>query len=129
MKNKLHIFLALISAIFGILTIKTGALFLFTPEGQIAAGDYVPFVLWFNFIAGFFYFITGIGIYFKKTWTYKAAITLAILTSIVFAAFGFHVALGGLYEVRTVGAIIFRTLFWVFISFGLGKVVFKKPQN
>ena len=116
MKNKLYIILAFISVVFGVMTIRTGGLFLFTEEGQVAAGNYVPFVLWFNFIAGFFYVVTGVGIALKKAWSLKASRALAILTGVVFIAFGGHVFFGGAYEVRTFGAMTFRTLFWVVIS-------------
>ena len=121
MKNKLHIILALVSVVFGLMTVRTGALFLFTAEGRLAAGNYVPYVLWFNFIAGFFYTITGIGIFLKKPWSAKAANLLFLLTGIVFIAFGIHVFRGGAYEVRTIGAMIIRTVFWLIISVSLSK--------
>ncbi len=62
MKKKMYMLLAFVSILFGLVTLKTGGQTLFTIDGQNAAGDYVPFVLWFNFTAGFFYIITGIGI-------------------------------------------------------------------
>ena len=58
---------AIIAVVFGMMTIKSGGSVLFiNGEARLAAGNYVDFVLWFNFSAGFFYVATGIGIWWKK---------------------------------------------------------------
>lgn len=102
---------------FGAMTIKSGGFALFGGiEGKEFAGKYAPFVLWFNFIAGFFYVISGIGITLRTKWALKISFTLAILTSLVFIAFGVHIFLGNPYEMRTVGAMTVRSLFWFLIS-------------
>jgi hypothetical protein len=108
---------AIIAVIFGVMTIKSGGSVLFiNGEARLAAGNYVDFVLWFNFLAGFFYVLTGIGIWLEKAWAPKAAITIAALTLLVFAAFGIHVLNGGEYEQRTVIAMSVRTLLWTAIA-------------
>jgi hypothetical protein len=108
---------AIIAVIFGVMTIKSGGSVLFiNGEARLAAGNYVDFVLWFNFLAGFFYVFTGIGIWLEKAWAPKAAITIAALTLLVFAAFGIHVLNGGEYEQRTVIAMSVRTLLWTAIA-------------
>ena len=108
---------AVIAVIFGIMTIKSGGSVLFiNGEARQAAGNYVDFVLWFNFLAGFFYVATGIGIWLEKAWAAKAAITLAVLTLLVFAAFGVHILNGGEYEQRTVIAMSVRSLLWTAIA-------------
>ena len=118
-----NLFLGLIAIGFGVMTIKTGGFALFGGvEGKEFAGRYVPFVLWFNFIAGFFYVIVGIGIIIKKAWSLILAKILAITTILVFAGFGIHVLSGGDYEMRTVGALTVRSLFWIFISIVLMKI-------
>ena len=33
-----------------------------------AAGHYVPFVLWFNFLAGFAYIVAGVGLWMRRRW-------------------------------------------------------------
>ncbi len=109
---------AIIAVIFGMMTIKSGGSVLFIDgEARLAAGNYVDFVLWFNFLAGFFYVVTGIGIWLDKAWAPKAAITIAALTLLVFAAFGVHILNGGEYEQRTVIAMSMRTLVWTAIAF------------
>lgn len=108
---------ATIAVVFGVMTIKSGGSVLFiNGEARQAAGNYVDFVLWFNFLAGFFYIAAGIGIWLKKTWASVAAITIAAMTLLVFAAFGVHILNGGEYEQRTVIAMSIRTLVWVAIA-------------
>jgi len=108
---------AVIAVIFGVMTIKSGGSVLFiNGEARQAAGNYVDFVLWFNFLAGFFYVATGIGIWLEKAWAAKVAITIAALTLLVFAAFGIHVLNGGEYEQRTVIAMSVRSLLWTAIA-------------
>ena len=107
---------ALVAVLFGILTIKSGGQVLFGDESyRVAAGDYVPFVLWFNFTAGFIYLIAGIGIALRKPWAAGVALLIAITTLLVFAAFGLHVFADGAYEMRTVAAMTLRTTFWTVI--------------
>lgn len=108
---------AIITVIFGIMTIKSGGSVIFIDgEARQAAGNYVDFVLWFNFTAGFFYVATGIGIWLQKTWSLTAAIILAILTLMVFGAFGLYIYFGGEYEQRTVSAMSLRSAVWIVIA-------------
>lgn len=79
-------------------------------------GNAVPFVLWFNFIAGFLYVIAGLGLLLKARWAVRLSIAIALATALVLAAFGLHVAGGGLYEMRTVGAMLLRTAVWATIA-------------
>jgi hypothetical protein len=72
----------------------------------------VPFVLWFNFLAGLIYILAGWAIWTRAQWATPLALTLCVATLLVAAAFGWHVAHGGAYEPRTIGALIFRAGFW-----------------
>lgn len=108
---------ALVAIGFGLLTIKEGGTVLFGSEAaRSAAGHYVPFVLWFNFLAGFAYVVSGMGLWMQRRWAAWLALALAVTTAIVFAAFGAHVLLGGNYELRTVMAMTLRTLVWAAIA-------------
>ena len=108
---------AIIAVVFGIMTIKSGGSVLFIDgEARRAAGNYVDFVLWFNFSAGFFYVATGIGMWLKKAWAPAAAITIAALTLLVFGAFEIHIYYGGEYEQRTVAAMTLRSVVWIVIA-------------
>lgn len=109
--------ISLIAVAFGLLTIKEGGTILFGGQAaQISAGDYVPFVLWFNFLAGFAYVIAGIGLWLQYRWAAWLAIVIAVATAFVFAAFGVHIYTGGAYEMRTVIAMSLRTLVWMTIA-------------
>jgi len=106
-----------VALVFGALTVFSGGRVLFGPEAaRLAAGNYVPFVLWFNFLAGFAYVAAGVGLSLWRRWAARLALALAIATAVVFAAFGVHVALGGAFEPRTVAAMTLRTAFWVAIA-------------
>ena len=102
---------------FGVLTIRSGAMVLFTTgvEHQ-AAGHYVPFVLWFNFSAGFVYLVAGLGLWAQQRWAGWLAILIALSTLTVFVAFGRYIMSGGAYEVRTVGAMTMRSVVWIALS-------------
>lgn len=108
---------SLVAVAFGLLTIKEGGTVLFGSESaRAAAGNYVPFVLWFNFLAGFVYVIAGVGLWALKRWAVWLALVLAIGTLVVFAAFGVYVFMGGAYEMRTVVAMTLRTTVWAVIA-------------
>lgn len=108
--------IAVVAIIFGIATIISGGKSLFTQAGSVAAGNYVPFVLWFNFIAGFVYVAAGIGMVQGRAWTKRLAFIIAAATCLVFVFFGIHILMGGAYENRTVIAMILRSGFWLFVA-------------
>ncbi|MEZ5776978.1 MAG: hypothetical protein R3E44_01310 [Paracoccaceae bacterium] len=106
-----------VALVFGALTIISGGRALFGgAEARLAVGDAVPFVLWFNFLAGFAYVAAGIGLFMRRRWALWLSFAIVIATALVFAAFGIHVASGRAYEVRTVGAMVLRTGVWAAIS-------------
>ena len=104
---------AIVALLFGLVTLREGGGVLFGGEAaRAAAGHYVPFVLWFNFLAGFAYVAAGVGLWLQKRWARNLALALALATLAVYVAFGVHVARGGAYEMRTVLAMALRTAFW-----------------
>jgi hypothetical protein len=109
--------LALVAIIFGIVTISVGGKTLFGgTEERAAAGNIVPFVLWFNFVAGFVYVIAGFGLFLWKRWAAQLSAAIAVATIVVFIAFGVHIFIGGAFEDRTVGAMILRSAVWIAIA-------------
>ena len=107
-----------VAILFGMLTLKSGGMVLFVDgPDRVAAGNYVPFVLWFNFIAGFFYILAGVGLWLQKRWAVWLAGATAISTLITFALFGMHILNDGLYEYRTVIAMSLRSTVWSVIAF------------
>jgi len=112
--------LGVLALLFGLLTIREGsAVIFFDGPGKAAAGNYVPFVLIFNTIAGVFYVVAGVGVLRRRRWAKLLAIFLAGSTAVVFAALGVFVFLGNPYEMRTIGAMVLRTAFWGFAAVAL----------
>ena len=85
-------------------------------EARRAAGAYIGFVVWFNFLGGFAYAAAGAGLCMRQRWAALLAFLIAAATLLVFLAFGLHVAGGAAYEVRTVVAMSFRLAVWLAIS-------------
>lgn len=109
--------ISLVAVGFGLLTIKEGGTVLFGGEAaRAAAGYYVPFVLWFNFVAGFAYVVAGAGLWMQQRWGAWLAVAIVAATALTFAAFGAHVYSGEAYEPRTVIAMSLRTLVWIAIA-------------
>ena len=98
---------------FGILTLVSGGRAL---TGAADMGAVVPFVLWFNFLAGFAYVAGGILLWRGHRLALPVALAILIATAGIFAAFGWRVATGGAYELRTVGAMSLRTGFWALMT-------------
>jgi hypothetical protein len=94
---------------FGLLTVVSGASALF---GAIDMGAVVPFVLWFNALAGLAYILGGILLWRGHPLALPVALAILVATAVVFAAFLWRVAAGGAYEMRTLGAMTLRTAFW-----------------
>ena len=105
---------------FGLVTIFVGArVLLGIAEARQMAGAYVEFVLRFNVLAGFAYVAAGVGIWRGKRWSLWLALAIAVLTTLVLAAFLVHVQLGGSYEVRTLWALPFRAAIWFAVAAAL----------
>lgn len=109
--------LAVVAIAFGVLTLLSGGAVLFGGEQtRDAAGAYVPFVIWFNFLSGFAYVAAGAGLYAGRRWAGMLAAALALALVAVSVAFALHVAGGGAFEMRTVAALGLRTLLWLVIA-------------
>ena len=118
-------FTTIIAVVFGLLTIKSGGAVLFVDGiAREEAGNYVPFVLWFNFVAGFAYLIAGTGIFMQKIWAARMSVFIVIATIVVFVLFGIHILNEGTYELRTVAAMSLRTIAWALIAtFAYRKII------
>ena len=109
--------LAIAAIAFGVLTVFSGGRALFGGmEARAELGNVVPFVLWFNFIAGFVYVVAGVALLRTRRWAAAAALLLAVVTVLVFLAFAVHILAGGAFEARTVGALSLRSLFWIAVA-------------
>ena len=104
---------ATLAGAFGVATVAKGTQVLFgSAVARVDAGHHVPFVLWFNFLAGFAYVAAALGIGLRRRWASRLAAGIAGATALVFLAFGAHVLSGGAFETRTVAAMTLRTATW-----------------
>ncbi|SLN63442.1 hypothetical protein RUM8411_03143 [Ruegeria meonggei] len=113
---------AVIAALFGLLTTFSGGMVLFgVSTVKSAAGDAVPIVLWFNFLAGFVYVVGAVALYKSAAWARRIAWAIGICTALVFLVL-IAMALGGTpFEWRTVGAMTIRSGFWLAIAIALSR--------
>ena len=121
MKKILPNLSATILAAFGLLTLFLSTSVIFDLFGiRAKEGNYVLFVVWSNFISSILYLFAAYGFVKVKNWT---TILLRISTLILIVAFiglKIHANSGGIYETKTIGAMIFRiavTLVFAIIAF------------
>jgi hypothetical protein len=109
--------LAVAAFVFGMVTLmEGGAVALGDATARAAAGAYVPFVVWFNFMAGFAYVAAAIGLWVRHRWAVWLAVGIALATAAVFVILGAYILAGGPFELRTVFAMALRTLVWTVIA-------------
>ena len=115
--NRTVNWMAIAAIVFGVMTVLTGGRALFgSLESRADFGNAVPFVLWFNFLAGFVYIVAGAGLLLCRRWAVYISLFVAVSTTLVFVVFGVHVIGGGAFERRTIGALIIRSLFWIAVT-------------
>ena len=127
--NRTVKWIAIAAIVFGVMTALTGGRALFgSLESRADFGNAVPFVLWFNFLAGFIYIIAGAGLLLCRRWAVYLSLFVAVSTLLVFVAFGVHVIGGGAFERRTIGALMIRSFFWIAVTI-VSMRAMKRPPN
>lgn len=121
MKKYFRYIVAIILAGFGLLTLflSTSVIFdLFDMRAK--EGNYVLFVVWSNFISSILYLCAAYGFINAKKWTSTLLLMSIAILSVAFIGLNLHANAGGLYEMKTIGAMIFRisvTLVFAMISY------------
>lgn len=115
----------LLVGLFGLVTLFMSTSILFDLfDIREKEGNYVPFIVYANFLCSFIYLICAYGFFVKsKATTLALLIALAILI-VAYIGLLFHIQAGKLFEIRTVKAmlmrisvtIVFTGLSWYFIS-------------
>lgn len=105
-----------LAVLFGVATLVSGGRVLVGGAARAAAGDVVPFVLWFNTASGLLYVVAGAGLIARQRWAAHLSVAIAIAIFAAFAALGMHIALGGAFEPRTVAAMMLRASVWAAIA-------------
>ena len=111
MKKILPYLIALPLAAFGLLTLFLSTSIIFDWFGiRAKEGNYVLFVVWANFICSLLYLFAAYGFIKAKKWTFLLLGLATIVLISSFVIFKIYIYSGGIYETKTVGALIFRTI-------------------
>lgn len=106
----------LILALFGLITLFLSGSVIFDLFGVRAKeGNYVLFVVWANFLSSILYLFAAYGFIKTKIWTTHLLGCSTLLLIMALIGLIIHINSGGIYETKTIGAMIFRiTLTLVF---------------
>lgn len=131
MKNILHYVVAILLAGFGALTLFLSASIIFDLlDMRAREGNYVLFIVWANFISALLYLFASYGFLKSRKLT---TVLLVMATSVLFVAtirLGIYINAGGLYETKTVYAMLFRTtLSFAFALISFFAITKRKPLN
>ncbi len=128
-KYKIFKYIIAISLIaFALLTVFMSSSVLFDWFGiRAKEGNFVPFIVKTNLTVGFIYLIATYGYLKSKKWPFWLMLSAALVLFFAFSAFYIHINTGGLYENRTIGAMIFRILLTLLFA-GLIYISTKKKQ-
>lgn len=96
--------------VFGLLSLKSGGSVLFIEDARIAAGNIVPFIVWFNVLAVPLYLVGAIAVWREERYGQRLMTLLFVAFLAADAYLIYHVQSGGLFEMRTVYAMTFRTV-------------------
>jgi hypothetical protein len=109
MKRYIQYILATILAGFGLLTLFLSSSVIFDLFGiRAKEGNYVLFVVWSNFISSILYLFAAFGFVKVKKWTTTLLGISTLILIVAFIGLKIHVSAGGIYEEKTIGAMIFR---------------------
>ena len=112
MKNNILKISAIVITLFALLTLFMSSSVIFDLFGiRAKEGNYVLFVVVSNFICGFLYLVAAFGFFRHKRWTSRLLMFAMGILILSFAGLLWHIRSGGLYELQTVKAMIFRILF------------------
>ena len=71
-------------------------------------GNYVPLVVWANFNSSILYLAAAYGLFKMKKWSVWLLVISVVILVAAFIGLKLHISEGGLYEVKTLNAMIFR---------------------
>lgn len=109
MKKSLPYLLAFILTAFALLTLFLSSSVIFDLFGiRAKEGNYVLFVVWSNLISSILYLFAAYGFIKNMSWTTKALSISVIVLLLAFVGLLFHINSGGVYETKTISAMIFR---------------------
>jgi hypothetical protein len=121
MKNIISKIAAVILTLFALLTLFLSTSVIFDLFGiRAKEGNYVLFVVWSNFISSILYLFAAYGFIKNKKWTTSLLGISTLILITAFVGLKIHASSGGIYETKTIGAMIFRisvTLVFAIIAY------------
>ena len=109
MKKYIPFLSSLILAGFGLLTLFLSSSVIFDWFGiRAKEGNYVLFIVWANFISSLLYLISAYGFLKIKSWAFKALSVATVILVVALIGLFIHIYSGGIYETKTVFAMLFR---------------------
>ncbi len=121
--------IAVILAAFGLITLFLSSSVIFDLFGiRAKEGNYVLFVVISNFVASLLYLFATYGFIKNKIWTAKLLYVSAGILVVAFVGLLVHVNSGGIYETKTIWAMVFRIILTV--TFGtVAFFIIKKTKS
>lgn len=116
---------AVIITLFALITLFMSTSVIFDLFGiREKEGNYVLFVVISNFIAGFLYLFAAYGLFTEKKSTSKLLLVTTTILIISFVSLLIHANTGGIYEQKTINAMLsriaitcaFTIISWLFIN-------------
>ena len=109
MKQKLRYITAILLGLFAFLTLfLSSSVILDLFNIREKEGNYVLFVVWSNFISSILYLMAVYGLVKAKKWATLVLLASVIILLAAFIGLKIHISNGGIYETKTVNAMIFR---------------------
>ncbi len=121
---------ATVLAAFGLLTLFLSTSVIFDLFGiRAKEGNYLLFIVWANFLSSILYLVAAYGFIKDKFWTIKPLSISALVLFVALIGLFIHINTGGIYETKTIGAMLFRiTVTIVFTALAFFMITKKTKQ-
>ena len=115
---------------FGLLTLFLSSSVIFDWFGiREKEGNYVLFIVWANFVSSLIYLLSAYGFIRLKKWTPKLLSASVVILVLAFIGLLIYIKLDGIYEVKTVKAMIFRTTLTVLFTVSAYFIITKSQTH
>lgn len=110
MKHTILKITAITLLLFALLTLFLSGSVIFDLFGiRAKEGNYVPLVVWANFISSILYLVAAYGLFKMRKWPVWLLVISVFVLVAAFIGLKIHINAGGLYEAKTANAMMFRT--------------------
>lgn len=121
---------AIVLALFALVTLFMSSSVIFDLFNiRAKEGNYVLFVVISNFICGFIYLVSAYGLFFQKKWATQWLLVSVGILILSFTGLLWQINTGGLYEQKTVKAMLFRIALTTSFTWLSWRYVSQKTKN